>query len=195
MSESSVVQLAAGTRLGQYRIEEHLGMGGMGTVYKATDTTLGREVALKMLRPEMLEDPANVARFEREARTLASLNHPHIGVIYGLEMHDTVRFLALEYVPGPTLAERLHRRALPVREAVLIAQQIAEALEAAHAKGIIHRDLKPANIKVSESGQVKVLDFGLAKSVEQAQASLSSDITMLTEKLAEGGGVAGTPAY
>jgi serine/threonine-protein kinase len=194
-SELSGTQLATGTRLGQYRIEEHLGMGGMGTVYKATDTTLGREVALKMLHPEMLEDPANVARFEREARTLASLNHPHIGVIYGLEAHDTMRFLALEYVPGPTLAERLHRRALPVREAMLIAEQIAEALEAAHAKGIIHRDLKPANIKVSESGQVKVLDFGLAKSVEQAQASLSSDITMLTEKLAEGGGVAGTPAY
>src|SRR6516165_3307923 len=153
VSESSVVQLAAGTRLGQYRIEEHLGMGGMGTVYKATDTTLGREVALKMLHPEMLEDPTNVSRFEREARMLASLNHPHIGVIYGLEAHDTMRFLALEYVPGPTLAERLHRRALPVREAMLIAEQIAEALEAAHAKGIIHRDLKPANIKVSESGQ------------------------------------------
>jgi eukaryotic-like serine/threonine-protein kinase len=191
LSKSDVMQFAAGTRLGQYRIEEHLGMGGMGTVYKATDTTLGREVALKMLHPEMLEDPASVARFEREARTLASLNHQHIGVIYGLEAHDTVRFLALEYVPGPTLAERLRRRALPIREAMLIAQQIAEALEAAHAKGIIHRDLKPANIKLSESGQVKVLDFGLAKSVEQPQTSLSSEITMLTEKLT----IAGTPAY
>src|SRR6516165_7404478 len=132
VSESSVVQLAAGTRLGQYRIEEHLGMGGMGTVYKATDTTLGREVALKMLHPEMLEDPANVSRFEREARMLASLNHPHIGVIYGLETHESVRFLALEYVPGLTLAELIRRRAIPVCEAVPIAQQIAEALEAAH---------------------------------------------------------------
>src|SRR5437667_5341802 len=147
VSDSSVMKFESGTRLGQYRIEQHLGMGGMGTVYKATDTKLGREVALKMLHPEMLEDPASVARFEREARTLASLNHPHIGAIYGFETHDTVRFLALEYVPGPTLAERL-RRALPIREAMLIAQQIAEALEAAHAKGIIHRDLKPANIKV-----------------------------------------------
>jgi serine/threonine-protein kinase len=195
MSESNGMQLVAGTRLGQYRIEEHLGMGGMGTVYKATDTTLGREVALKMLHPEMLEDPANMARFEREARTLASLNHPHIGVIYGLETHESVRFLALEYVSGLTLAELIRRRAIPVREAVPIAQQIAEALEAAHAKGIIHRDLKPANIKVSESGQVKVLDFGLAKSVTQAQASLSSDATLLTEKSTEDISLAGTPAY
>jgi serine/threonine-protein kinase len=189
------MELVTGSRLGQYRIEEHLGMGGMGTVYKATDTTLGREVALKMLHPEMLEDPANVSRFEREARMLASLNHPHIGVIYGLETHESVRFLALEYVPGLTLAELIRRRAIPVREAVPIAQQIAEALEAAHAKGIIHRDLKPANIKVGESGQVKVLDFGLAKSVEQVQASLSSDATLLSEKSTEDISLAGTPAY
>jgi serine/threonine-protein kinase len=195
VNPSSFMQFAAGTCLGQYRIEQHLGMGGMGTVYKATDTTLGREVALKMLHPEMLEDPASVARFEREARTLASLNHPHIGVIYGFETQDTVRFLALEYVPGPTLAERLQRRALPIHEAMRIAQQVAQALEAAHAKGIIHRDLKPANIKVTESGQVKVLDFGLAKPVEQAQASLSSDVTVLTEKVADHAAVIGTPSY
>jgi serine/threonine-protein kinase len=195
LSESAAMPLASGTRLGQYRIEAHLGAGGMGTVYKATDTTLEREVALKMLHPEMLEDAPSVARFEREARMLASLNHPHIGVIYGFETHDTVRFLALEYVPGPTLAERLRRRALPIRDAMLIAQQIAEALDAAHAKGIIHRDLKPANIKLSESGQVKVLDFGLAKPVERAQASLASDITMLTEEVAGRAAVVGTPAY
>src|SRR6516162_3604897 len=132
VNPSSFMQFAAGTCLGQYRIEQHLGMGGMGTVYKATDTTLGREVALKMLHPEMLEDPASVARFEREARTLASLNHPHIGAIYGFETQDTIRFLALEYVPGPTLAERLQRRALPISEAMRIAQQVAQALEAAH---------------------------------------------------------------
>jgi serine/threonine-protein kinase len=195
MSESSGVRLVTGTRVGQYRIEEHLGMGGMGTVYKAMDTTLGREVALKMLNPELVGDPAGLARFEREARTLASLNHPHIGAIYGLETQDTVRFLALEYVPGQTLAELVHRHAVPAREAMMIAQQIAEALEAAHAKGIIHRDLKPANIKVSESGQVKVLDFGLAKSVEQAHASLSSDSTMLTQKDTGNMSVVGTPAY
>jgi serine/threonine-protein kinase len=167
----------------------------MGTVYKAVDTKLGREVALKMLHPELLEDAANVARFEREARMLASLNHPHIGVIYGLETHETTRFLALEYVPGLTLVERLRQRAIPIREAMLIAQQIAEALEAAHAKGIIHRDLKPPNIKVSESGQVKVLDFGLAKPLEQSEAPLSSDITMLTEKRTGAIAIAGTPAY
>ena len=188
-----IMSLASGTRLGQYRIDQHLGAGGMGTVYKATDTKLGREVALKMLHPEMLEDPASLARFEREARTLASLNHPNIGVIYGLETHDSTTFLVLEYVPGPTLAERLRRRAIPIRESMLIGRQIAEALEASHAKGIIHRDLKPANIKVNESIQAKVLDFGLAKPVEQA--SLSSDATMLTEGLSKGIVIAGTPAY
>jgi len=117
LAESTVTELAPGASLGQYKIIDHLGAGGMGTVYKATDTKLRREVALKLLHSEMLDDAAALARFEREARTLASLNHPRIAVIYGLEEHDGVRFLALEYVPGPTLADRLRRGALPVREA------------------------------------------------------------------------------
>jgi len=194
--ELGMVQLALGKSLGQYRIGQQLGQGGMGIVYKATDTKLGREVALKLLRPEMLDDAASVARFEREARTLASLNHPHIAVIYDLEQHEGVCFLALEYVSGPTLADRLRRGPLPILEAVRIAKQIAEALEAAHAKGIMHRDLKPANIKVSHSGQVKVLDFGLAKPVERPGAVQSSDSTAtLTEMLTKGITLVGTPAY
>jgi serine/threonine-protein kinase len=194
--DSAAIRLAAGVVLGHYRIIEHLGAGGMGTVYKAIDTKLGREVALKLLRPEMLDDAASVARFEREARTLATLNHPHIAVIYDLEEYSGVRFLALEYVPGATLADRLRRCALPIAEAMRIAKQIAEALEAAHAKGIIHRDLKPANIKVSESGQVKVLDFGLAKPVEPRSAVQSSDSTAtLTEKVTKSMTLVGTPGY
>jgi serine/threonine-protein kinase len=169
---------------------EQIGVGGMGTVYKATDTKLGRQVALKLLRPEALNDAAGVARFEREARALAALNHQRIATIYGFEEHDGVRFLSLEYVPGPTLAERLSRGPLPVREAMLIGKQIAEALEAAHAQGIIHRDLKPANIKVSESGQVKVLDFGLAKSVSGPRPA-----TAATGKLTQSMVIIGTAAY
>jgi len=161
--------------LGHYRILEHLGAGGMGTVYKATDTKLGRQVALKLLHRETLEDTGALARFTREARTLASVNHPGIAAIYGFEEHDGVRFLALEYVPGPTLAERLRRGPLPLRETMLVGKQIAEALEIAHARGIIHRDLKPANIKVSENGQVKVLDFGLAKPVKRRKSDLSKN--------------------
>ena len=194
LPESSAIRLAPGESLGQYRIAEHLGQGGMGTVYKATDTKLGRAVALKFLRPEMLEDQASTARFEREARVLASLNHPHIATIYGFEEHNDIRFLALEYVPGPTLADRLRRGPLPVREAMLVSKQIAEALEAAHAKGIIHRDLKPANIKLNENGQVKVLDFGLAKPMARPAASSDSTAT-LTEKLTHSMTVVGTPAY
>ena len=121
LAESRVIQLAPGKSLGQYRIGQPIGQGGMGTVYKATDTKLGREVALKLLRPDMLEDAGSVARFEREARTLASLNHPQIAVIYDLEEHEGVRFLALEYVPGPTLADRLRRGPLPLSEAMRIA--------------------------------------------------------------------------
>jgi serine/threonine protein kinase len=168
----------------------------MGTVYKATDTKLGRQVALKLLRPETLDDAAGIARFEREARTLASLNHPHIAAIYGFEEHGGVRFLALEYVLGPTLAERLRRGPLPIREAMLVSKQIAEALEAAHAKNIMHRDLKPANITVSESGQVKVLDFGLAKSIERPREVSPEDNTAtLTEKLTQSMTIIGTAVY
>jgi serine/threonine protein kinase len=163
--DSDTPQLAPGASLGQYRIVEQVGAGGMGTVYKATDTKLGRQVALKLLRQELLKDAPALARFEREARVLASLNHPRIAAIHGFEERGGIRFLALEYVPGPTLADRLRRGALPIREAISVCSQIAEALEAAHARHIIHRDLKPANIKLSENGQVKVLDFGVAKTI------------------------------
>jgi eukaryotic-like serine/threonine-protein kinase len=191
------VRLAPGTALGAYRIVEHLGTGGMGVVYKATDTKLGRSVALKLLRPEMLEDASGTARFEREARTLASLNHPRIATIYGFEEQDGVRFLALEYIPGPTLADRLQRGALPIRDVIPVARQIAEALEAAHSSGVIHRDLKPANIKLSEDGHVKVLDFGLAKPMpRRTRAAVSPDSARtMTAKLTQTMTIVGTAAY
>src|SRR5215831_1436660 len=135
-------------QVGAYRIEERIGEGGMGVVYRAIDTKLARSVALKVIKPELLHDDG-LTRFEREARLLASLNHPHIAAIHGMEESGGTKFLVLEYVPGPTLSDRLRRGALPMREAITTARQIAEALEGAHAKGIIHRDLKPANIKIS----------------------------------------------
>jgi serine/threonine protein kinase len=193
---SGVQELGPNSQLSHYRILDCLGAGGMGVVYKATDTTLGRPVALKLLRPEMLEDAGARARLEREARTLASVNHPGIAAIYGLEEHEGIRFLALEYVPGLTLAERLRRGPLPLREAILVSKQIAEALEIAHAQGIIHRDLKPANIKLSDKGQVKVLDFGLAKSVERPHMVQSTDNTAtLTETLTRNMTIMGKPTY
>ena len=150
--------LVSGARLGPYEIVRPLGSGGMGEVYRARDTKLGRDVAIKVLPPAFTADPMRLKRFEREARLLASLNHPHIGAIYGLEDTEGVPALVLELVEGPTLAERLARGPLPLAEALSIARQIAEALEAAHEQGIIHRDLKPANIKVRDDGTVKVLD-------------------------------------
>src|SRR6185436_15247310 len=131
--------------------------------YRARDTTLGREVAVKILPDLFTSDPARLARFEREARVLATLNHPHIGAIYGLEESAGIRALVLELVEGETLAERIERGPVPFEEALSMAQQIAEAIGAAHEKGIVHRDLKPANIKITPDGLVKVLDFGLAK--------------------------------
>src|SRR5215469_9798802 len=190
LTETNTVQLAAGANLGQYRIVEQVGAGGMGTVYKAIDTKLGRQVALKLLRPEALNDAASAARFEREARTLAALNDQRIANIYAFEECGGVRFLSLEYVPGPTLAERLRRGPLAVREAMLIGKQIAEALEAAHAQGIIHRDLKPANIKVSENSQVKVLDFGLAKLLSGPPSTAPS-----SDKVTQSMLIVGTAAY
>jgi Tol biopolymer transport system component len=158
--------LAVGQRLGTYHVVSCLGAGGMGEVYRARDTELGRDVALKVLPPTLLKDPERLARFEREARVLAALNHPNVGAIYGLANDVGVRALVLELVEGETLAEKLANSrsgALPVTEALTIARQIADALEAAHEKGIIHRDLKPANIALTRTGVVKVLDFGLAK--------------------------------
>ncbi len=158
--------LAAGTSLSHYRLVEKIGEGGMGVVWKATDTTLGRNVAIKVLPDAFARDPERVARFEREAKLLASLNHPHIAAIYGLEAGDGVRFLALELVEGDDLAARLRSGALPVPEALAIARQIAEALETAHERGIVHRDLKPANVVIHHDGRVKLLDFGLARAFE-----------------------------
>jgi Tol biopolymer transport system component len=162
--------IADGTRLGAYTIQAPLGAGGMGEVYRATDTRLKRQVAVKILAASFAGDSDRLARFQREAEVLASLNHPHIATVYGFEDSDGIRALVMELVDGPTLAERIAGGPLPVDEALPIATQIAEALEAAHERGIIHRDLKPANIKVREDGTVKVLDFGLAKLAEREGA-------------------------
>src|SRR5215831_12606388 len=162
-----------GTKLAHYEITSHIGSGGMGDVYQATDTKLGRSVAIKFLPEAFSHDTERVARFQREARVLASLNHPNIAAIHGLEEIDARHFLVMELVPGETLADRITRGPLPVEEALPIATQIAEALEEAHEKGIIHRDLKPANIKVTPDGKVKVLDFGLAKAYEREQANMT----------------------
>jgi serine/threonine-protein kinase len=183
-----------GRRLGSFTIHSLLGAGGMGEVYRAHDTRLGRDVAIKILPAVWLIDAERRARFDREARTLASLNHPHIGAIYGIEDVDDSRALVLELVEGPTLANRLIDGALPLREALLIASQIADALDAAHQSGIVHRDLKPANIKIRTDGQVKVLDFGLAKA---AGIGIARGMTQAaTANVAtEEGVILGTVAY
>jgi serine/threonine protein kinase len=155
--------IAAGTRFGSYEITGSLGAGGMGEVYRATDTKLGREVAIKTLPSALAKDTDRLARFEREAKLLAALNHAHIAAIYGLDEHEGTQYLAMELVEGETLEQKLKPGRLPVEDALRLALQIAEALEAAHEKGVVHRDLKPANIMVTPNGQVKVLDFGLAK--------------------------------
>ena len=160
--------LTPGTRLGVYEITAQIGAGGMGEVYRATDTNLKRQVALKVLPASVAADADRLARFQREAEVLASLNHPHIGAIYGLEKNAGLTALVMELVDGEDLAERIARGPIPLDEALPIAKQIAEALEAAHDQGIIHRDLKPANIKIRADGTVKVLDFGLAKALDPA---------------------------
>ena len=161
--------LTAGQKIGVYEVTGPLGAGGMGEVYRARDSRLGRDVALKILPAAFASDPERLARFEREAQVLAALNHPHIAAIHGLEEGGAVRALVMELVDGQTLAERISGRPLPVDEALAIAAQIADALEAAHEQGIVHRDLKPANIKITPGGSVKVLDFGLAKMVRGAE--------------------------
>ena len=150
-------------RIGRYNVTALLGEGGMGQVWQATDTQLNRQVALKILPDAFADDPDRLARFQREAQVLASLNHPNIGGIHGLEESEGVKALVLELVEGPTLADRIAQGAVPLDEALPIAKQIAEALEAAHEAGVIHRDLKPANVKVKANGTVKVLDFGLSR--------------------------------
>jgi serine/threonine protein kinase/Flp pilus assembly protein TadD len=183
--------VAAGTQLGQYRIEAPLGKGGMGEVYRAKDTKLGREVAIKVLPREFAYDPDRLARFCREAQVLASLNHPNIAAIYGLED----RALVMELVPGQTLAERLAVGAFPVEEALRICSQIAEALGVAHQKGITHRDIKPANIKVTPEGRVKILDFGLAKVAPESQFEARGDEEPTLTAMTHAGVLLGTPAY
>jgi serine/threonine protein kinase/Tol biopolymer transport system component len=191
---SATQEFSPNTQVGAYRIEERIGAGGMGVVYRATDTKLGRCVALKVIRAELLHEEG-LARFEREARVLASLNHPRIAAIHGMEESGGTQFLVLEYVPGPTLADRLRRARLSIREAIQVGRQIADAMEAAHVKGIIHRDLKPGNIKLSEIGQVKVLDFGLAKPIERVRPVSTDSTATVTESVTAGISIAGTAAY
>ena len=200
--ESETATPLVGQRLGPYEIGALLGAGGMGDVYRARDTTLGRDVAIKILPEVLVADANRRARFEREARLLAALNHPHIGAIYGFEQRDPstssgqagVRALVLELVEGQTLAERLRAGPLPIREAITIARQIAEALDAAHEKGIVHRDLKPSNIMMTPDGVVKVLDFGLAKA---GIAESTRDVTLAPADTDDtrDGQILGTAAY
>ena len=188
--------ILTGQRLGVYQILELLGVGGMGEVYRARDTRLARDVAIKVLPRLFSADPERLARFEREARLLASLNHPHIGAIYGFEEAGGVHALILELVEGPTLGERVQRGRVPIDEAMRIARQIALALEAAHHRGVVHRDLKPQNIKVKPDGTVKVLDFGLGKAAISAAdgADVSPGSTTPTDRTREGA-VLGTTRY
>jgi len=186
-----------GQTLGVYRIEKWLAAGGMGDVYVARDVTLEREVALKILPPEFARDAQRVDRFRREARLLASLNHPHIAHIYGFQEQDDLRALVLELIDGPTLADRISERPVPLNEALAIALQIAEALEAAHEEGIIHRDLKPSNIKLTRDGSVKVLDFGIAKALEPKSGVTDGSAEMMpaSARVTRTGVILGTAAY
>jgi serine/threonine protein kinase/Tol biopolymer transport system component len=191
-----------GTRLGVYEVTSLIGEGGMGQVYRARDTKLNRDVALKVLPDSFASDPDRLARFTREAQTLASLNHPNIAHIHGLEESGGVRALVMELVEGEDLSQRIARGAIPLDEALPIAKQIADALEAAHEQGIIHRDLKPANIKVRADGTVKVLDFGLAKALDQSLASslqspfnFTASPTLTSPAFTRAGVILGTAAY
>ncbi len=192
------MQFDSGTRIGPFEILSAIGAGGMGEVYRARDTRLGRDVALKILPAEFAADPTRLARFRREAQLLASLNHPRIAAIYGIEESEGQVALALELVDGDDLAARIARGRLPVDEAIAIARQIAEGLEAAHERGIVHRDLKPANVKVTPDGAVKLLDFGLAKAYEGDAASSAPNeagSATVTRHATEAGVVLGTAAY
>src|SRR6516165_271291 len=191
------MSLANGSRLGVYEIGAAIGVGGMGEVYRARDTKLERDVAIKILPSDVAADPDRLVRFEREAKVLASLNHPNIAHIYGVEDSTGVPALVMELVEGPTLADRIAKSPIPLDEALPIAKQIAEALEAAHEQGIIHRDLKPANVKVRSDGTVKVLDFGLAKALEAIPVAGSATMspTITTPAMTQMGVILGTAAY
>ena len=173
--------LEVGTKLGPYEILSPLGAGGMGEVYLANDSKLDRQVAIKVLPETMTRDPERVARFEREAKLLASLNHPNIAAIHGFDAAVGTRFLVMEYVEGETLGQRLKGGAFAVEDALDVGRQMAEALEAAHEKGVIHRDLKPANVMIRPDGNVKVLDFGLAKAMaEEPSGSTAAESPTIT---------------
>ena len=187
--------LAPGTTLGHYTVTSLLGEGGMGQVWEATDTQLNRQVALKILPDAFADDPDRLVRFQREAQILASLNHPNIAAIHGIEEANGTRALVLELVEGPTLADRIAQGAIPIKDALPIATQIAEALEAAHEAGVIHRDLKPANVKVKDDGTVKVLDFGLAKALDATPEGDPSQSPTLTAAATQIGVIMGTAAY
>jgi serine/threonine protein kinase len=190
--------LTSGTRLGAFDVLSQLGKGGMGEVWRALDSRLGREVAIKLLLEEVANDAERLARFEREARVLASLNHPHIATLHGFETAGATKFLVMELVEGETLADRIARGPIPIEEAIPIFVQIAEGLEAAHEKGVIHRDLKPANVKVAANGKVKILDFGLAKALDEPGAAASSALShspTLTLQATQRGQILGTAAY
>ncbi len=196
--DTSVTRSLEGQRIGPYQLASRIGAGGMGEVYQARDTTLNRQVAIKVLLPAVASDPERLARFRREARVLASLNHPHIAQIYGFEDVDGVHALVMELVEGPTLADRIVSGAVPINEALAIASQIADVLDAAHEQGIIHRDLKPANIKVREDGTVKVLDFGLAKGPDLPSSGAGGDVMQsptLSAHATAIGLILGTAAY
>src|ERR1700688_4292274 len=190
------MMLAAGTKLGSYEVVAQIGAGGMGEVYRAHDTKLARDVAIKVLPANFVNDPERLSRFQREARMLAALNHTNIATIYGLEQSGGVTCLVMELIPGETLAERVKAGPIPIEEALKIAVQIAQALESAHEKGIIHRDLKPANVKVTPEDKVKVLDFGLAKAFEgdSAHEDMSNSPT-LSRAATMQGVILGTAAY
>ena len=199
--------LTAGTKVGDFEILSLLGAGGMGEVFRARDTKLNRDVALKILPETFSHDPDRVARFKREAQLLASLNHPYIAAIHGFEESGGLHALVLELVDGPTLADRIDEGPLPLDDALAIARQIADALEAAHDQGIVHRDLKPANIKVRDDGTVKLLDFGLAKALAAGAsevgvaggtgglAGLTHSPTITTPAMTAMGVILGTAPY
>src|SRR5208282_130286 len=181
-----------GRNLSHYRITAALGAGRMGEVYRATDTKLGREVALKVLPAEMARDPQRLARFQREARVVAALNHPHIVTIFSVEEADSVNFLTMELVEGQPLDRLIPKQGFPLERLIEIVIPLAEALSAAHEKGIVHRDLKPANVMLTGEGRVKVLDFGLAK---ETRAAEPADATLSAAGHTEAGVVMGTPSY
>ena len=180
-----------GRTLAHYRIASALGAGGMGEVYRAIDTKLGRAVALKVLPPAMARNPERLARFEREARAVAALNHPHIVTLHSVEEDDGITFLTMELVEGDTLADRIPHGGLPLEQILTIGAALADALAAAHDKGIVHRDLKPANVMLTAEGRVKVLDFGLAKDLRPSD---HPDMTETTPGQTEVGMVTWTPA-